>query len=58
MAFREIENLTPLKESAQKTRMFQTLLQVLALGINGPRNASLPLNKKKRVSAKSNSKMY
>jgi hypothetical protein len=31
MAFREIENLMPLKEPADKTRMFQTLLKGQAL---------------------------
>jgi hypothetical protein len=31
MAFRETENLMPMKESADKTRMFQTLLTVQAL---------------------------
>jgi hypothetical protein len=31
MAFREIENLMPMKESADKTRMFQTLLKGQAL---------------------------
>jgi hypothetical protein len=30
MAFREIENLMPMKEPADKTRMFQTLLKVQA----------------------------
>jgi hypothetical protein len=28
MAFREIENLMPMKEHADKTRMFRTLLKV------------------------------
>jgi hypothetical protein len=31
MAFREIENLIPMKEPADKTRMFWTLLKVQAL---------------------------
>jgi hypothetical protein len=31
MAFREIENLMPMKEPADKTRMFWTLLKVQAL---------------------------
>jgi hypothetical protein len=31
MSFREIENLMPLKEPADKTRMFQTLLKDQAL---------------------------
>jgi hypothetical protein len=31
MAFREIENLMPMKEPADKTRMFRTLLKVQAL---------------------------
>jgi hypothetical protein len=31
MAFREIENLMPMKESADKTRMFRTLLKGQAL---------------------------
>jgi hypothetical protein len=31
MAFREIENLIPMKESANKTRMFWTLLKGQAL---------------------------
>jgi hypothetical protein len=31
MAFREIENLMPMKEPADKTRMFQTLLKGQAL---------------------------
>jgi hypothetical protein len=31
MAFREIENLMPMKEPADKTRMFQTLMKGLAL---------------------------
>jgi hypothetical protein len=31
MAFREIENLMPMKESADKTRIFQTLLKGQAL---------------------------
>jgi hypothetical protein len=31
MAFREIENLIPMKEPADKTRMFLTLLKVQAL---------------------------
>jgi hypothetical protein len=31
MAFREIENLMPLKEPADKTRMFRTLLKGQAL---------------------------
>jgi hypothetical protein len=31
MAFREIENLTPMKEPADKTKMFRTLLKGQAL---------------------------
>jgi hypothetical protein len=31
MAFREIENLMPMKEAADKTRMFRTLLKGQAL---------------------------
>jgi hypothetical protein len=31
MAFREIENLIPMKEPADKTRMFQTLMKCQAL---------------------------
>jgi hypothetical protein len=31
MAFREIENLIPMKEPADKTRMFRTLLKCQAL---------------------------
>jgi hypothetical protein len=31
MAFREIENLMPLKEPSEKTRMFRTLLTCQAL---------------------------
>jgi hypothetical protein len=31
IAFREIENLMPMKESADKTRMFRTLLKVQSL---------------------------
>jgi hypothetical protein len=31
MAFREIENLMPMKEPADKTEMFRTLLKVQAL---------------------------
>jgi hypothetical protein len=31
MAFREIENMMPLKKSADKTRMFRTLLKGQAL---------------------------
>jgi hypothetical protein len=31
MAFREIENLMPMKEPADKTRMFRTLLKGQAL---------------------------
>jgi hypothetical protein len=31
MAFREIENLMPIKEPVDKTRMFRTLLKVQAL---------------------------
>jgi hypothetical protein len=31
MAFREIENLIPMKEPAEKTRMFRTLLKAQGL---------------------------
>jgi hypothetical protein len=54
MAFREIENLMPMKKPADKTRMFRTLLKGQALSYfghhlmrtNGPKPSSLPVDNK------------